>query len=322
MARIQQFLLKVGVDGGRLRFRQHMGNEMAHYARDCWDAELLTSYGWVECVGCADRSAFDLTQHTNATGVKLCAEKKLAAPVTQHVTEIQPVKGPLGKAFKKEAKAVTERLGALTLEEIEKMEAELEGGMAALDLGGSKVELSKEMVTVKRYQKTVHVEEIIPSVIEPSFGIGRVMYALFEHNFKVREGDENRTYFSLPPVIAPIKCSLLPLSNNPDFNPLVAQLSQALTQADISHRTDDSSGSIGKRYARTDEVAVPYGITVDFDSLKAPHSVTLRERDTTTQIRIGVTEVADVVRQLATGRTDWTKVTQKFPKFEAQEAKS
>jgi len=322
MARIQQFLLKVGVDGGRLRFRQHMGNEMAHYARDCWDAELLTSYGWVECVGCADRSAFDLTQHTNATGVKLCAEKKLAAPVTQHVTEIQPVKGPLGKAFKKEAKAVTERLAALTLEEVEKMEAELEGGMAALDLGGSKVELSKEMVTVKRYQKTVHVEEIIPSVIEPSFGIGRVMYALFEHNFKVREGDENRTYFSLPPVIAPIKCSLLPLSNNPDFNPMVAQISQALTQADISHRTDDSSGSIGKRYARTDEVAVPYGITVDFDSLKAPHSVTLRERDTTTQIRIGVTEVADVVRQLATGRTDWTKVTQKFPKFEAQEAKS
>ena len=54
---------------------------------------------------------------------------------------------------------------------------------------------------------------------------------------------------------------------------------------DISHRVDDSSGSIGKRYARTDEVAIPFGITVDFDSLKEPHSVTLRERDTTTQIR-------------------------------------
>merc|ERR1712200_171157 len=136
------------------------------------------------------------------------------------------------------------------------------------------VSLSKDMVAVKRYQKTVHVEEIIPSVIEPSFGIGRIMYALFEHNFKVREGDEARTYFSLPPVIAPLKCSLLPLSNNPDFAPIVSQLSQSLTQADISHRVDDSSGSIGKRYARTDEVAVPYGITVDFDSLKAPHTVT------------------------------------------------
>merc|ERR1712179_840154 len=147
-------------------------------------------------------------------------------------------------------------------------------------------------------------------------------YAIFEHNFKVREGDEQRTFFSLPPVISPLKCSLLPLSNNTDFTPLVQRISQELTMHDISHRVDDSSGSIGKRYARTDEGAVPYGMTVDFDSLKEPHTVTLRERDSTTQIRIGVEEVAEVVRQLATGRTTWTEVTQKFPKFEAQESKS
>jgi glycyl-tRNA synthetase (class II) len=49
---------------------------------------------------------------------------------------------------------------------------------------------------------------------------------------------------------------VLPLSNNPEFGPLVARVGRALTQADISHRVDDSSGSIGKRYARTDEVAV------------------------------------------------------------------
>merc|ERR1712130_1020985 len=158
--------------------------------------------------------------------------------------------------------------------------------------------------------------------IEPSFGVGRIMYALFEHNFKVREGDEARTFFSLPPVISPLKCSLLPLSNNTDFNPLVQKISQSLTQADISHRVDDSSGSIGKRYARTDEVAVPFGITVDFDSLKEPHSVTLRERDTTTQVRIGADLVAETVRKLSMGRVTWEEVTKKFPKFEAQETKS
>lgn len=123
-------------------------------------------------------------------------------------------------------------------------------------------------------------------------------------------------------MIAPLKCSLLPLSNNTDFTPLVQQISQALTMHDISHRVDDSSGSIGKRYARTDEVAIPFGITVDFDSLKEPHTVTLRERDTTTQLRIGVDKVGDVVRQLSTGRTTWADVTQQFPKFEAQETKS
>ena len=44
-----------------------MNNEMAHYACDCWDAEMLTSYGWIECVGCADRSAFDLSQHSKVS---------------------------------------------------------------------------------------------------------------------------------------------------------------------------------------------------------------------------------------------------------------
>lgn len=67
LIRIQDFLLKLGVDIKKLRFRQHMANEMAHYAADCWDAELQTSYGWIECVGCADRSAYDLTgAHTYA----------------------------------------------------------------------------------------------------------------------------------------------------------------------------------------------------------------------------------------------------------------
>merc|ERR1719341_925379 len=217
MARIQKFLILVGVDPNRLRFRQHMGNEMAHYACDCWDAEMLTSWGWVECVGCADRSAYDLKQHTKATGVKLCAEKLLPAPVKKAVTEVVPNKGPLGKAFKKEAKTITDMLSKLSLEQIEKLETDLKTGEAELEMESTNVMLTPEMVSVKRSEKTQHTEEIIPSVIEPSFGIGRVMYAILEHNFKVREGDEARTYFSLPPVIAPLKCSVLPLSNNTDF---------------------------------------------------------------------------------------------------------
>ena len=52
--------VQVGINPQRLRFRQHLDNEMAHYAEDCWDAEIDSTYGWVECVGLADRSAFDL----------------------------------------------------------------------------------------------------------------------------------------------------------------------------------------------------------------------------------------------------------------------
>ena len=180
---------------------------------------------------------------------------------------------------------MTEMLAKLSLEKIEKLETDLAAGDASLECNGKNITIGKDMVSVKKYQKTFHVEEIPPSVIEPSFGVGRIMYAVFEHCFKVREGDEARTYFSIPAVIAPLKCSVLPLSNNPEFTPLVSRLSQDLTGHDVSHKVDDSSGSIGKRYARTDEIAIPFGITVDFDSLKEPHSVTLRERDTTTQVR-------------------------------------
>jgi glycyl-tRNA synthetase (class II) len=63
----------------------------------------------------------------------------------------------------------------------------------------------------------------------------------------------------------------------------------ALTDLDISHKVDDSSGSIGRRYARTDEIAIPFGITVDFDTVnKQPHTATMRERNTTRQIRAEV----------------------------------
>jgi hypothetical protein len=65
-------------------------------------------------------------------------------------------------------------------------------------------------------------------------------------------------------------------------------LAALLTQASISHKTDISSGSIGRRYSRSDEIAIPFAITVDFDTLKQPYTVTLRERDTFKQVRAKV----------------------------------
>lgn len=322
MARISQFLIKVGILPERLRFRQHMSNEMAHYACDCWDAECLTSYGWIECVGCADRSAYDLTQHTNATGVRLAAEKKLPAPKSVDVTEAIPNKQILGKAFKKDAKAITDLLAKMSLNEIEIMDKNLnENNSYKLHLDSDvSVTLSRDMVNVKSSTKTVHVEEIIPSVIEPSFGIGRIMYSLLEHRFQMRDGDDARCYFSLPPVVAPLKCSVLPLSNNQDFIPYIKKISTMLTRLDVSHKVDDSSGSIGRRYARTDEIAIPYGITIDFDTLKEPYSVTLRERDTMGQVRISLEEIGNVVRDLAYGKIEWSEIESKYPKFEQQES--
>ncbi|CAJ1082113.1 glycine--tRNA ligase-like [Xyrichtys novacula] len=176
------------------------------------------------------------------------------------------------------------------------------------------------MVSVKRFQKTLHVKEIVPNVIEPSFGIGRIMYSIFEHSFRVRQGDEQRTYFSFPAPVAPYKCAILPLSQKPEFVPFVQQLSEALTRNGVSHKVDDSSGSIGRRYARADEIGVAFGITIDFDTVnKTPHTATLRDRDSMRQIRAEVSELPGVVRDLANDTLTWAEVEEKYPIFEGQE---
>lgn len=116
--------------------------------------------------------------------------------------------------------------------------------MLTIELDGQNFEITKDMLTVKRYDKKVSVEEFTPSVIEPSFGIGRILYALFEHCFRVREGDEMRNvrllaiytimyiffvvvffqFLSLPSIIAPLNCSVLPLSGHANLLPFVRQI--------------------------------------------------------------------------------------------------
>lgn len=320
MARIYEFLITIGVKPDRLRFRQHMSNEMAHYACDCWDAECLTSYGWIECVGCADRSAYDLTQHTAATGVKLTAEKRLPETKTVEEITVVPNKQIIGKMYKANSKLIVDALQKLRSEDVFSVEEKLvNSGNYSLSVGNEVFNLSDEMISIKRSSKILHVEEITPSVVEPSFGIGRIMYALFEQNFGVRQNDEQRCYLSIPASVAPIKCSILPLSNNVNFVPFITKLSNTLTKHSVSHRVDDSSGSIGRRYARTDEIAIPYGITIDFDTLKEPHTATLRERDSMAQIRVPLDDVCQIVDQLSSGSQSWINLLEKYPHFEQQE---
>lgn len=77
---------------------------------------------------------------------------------------------------------------------------------------------------------------------------------------------------------------------------------EALTRNGVSHKVDDSSGSIGKRYARTDEIGVAFGITIDFDTVnKTPHTATLRDRDSMRQIRAEVLALSLVVSVLEMG---------------------
>lgn len=200
LGRIYLFMKKIGVDESKMRFRQHMANEMAHYAADCWDCELLTSAGWIECVGCADRSAYDLSVHAKKTGAPLYVRERLDEPKTVEEWELDINKKLFGPRFKKDAKAVQ-----TALEETDQVQRSCfandlkEKGTVTVEVAGvdgGKVEVGKDLITVEKKKRTVNIRQYTPNVIEPSFGIGRILYSLIEHCYWTRAsegGDEARS---------------------------------------------------------------------------------------------------------------------------------
>lgn len=200
LGRIMLFLLKIGVDPLKIRFRQHLDNEMAHYACDCWDAELLTSYGWIECVGCADRSAYDLTVHSKFTGAPLVVKEALqSGPVKVERWQASLDKKLVGPRFKKDAKAVQASVEALDQQLLEDLAEKLKitGSVTVntatpLANGSSSVELPQDLLKIQKVTQVQTVREYTPNVIEPSFGIGRILYCLLEQVYWHRPQDVAR----------------------------------------------------------------------------------------------------------------------------------
>lgn len=315
------FLTGIGIQKEGIRFRQHTPTEMAHYASDCWDAEVETSYGWVEVAGHADRTCFDLSHHTEATGVELVASRPLKEPKLIKGVRILPNKASIFKDFKdkEKAKKLVEKLSKLTDEEKEACMQDYEkNGEINVDVDGEKFTLDKEKNEIKmeRFQQNVMEEKYAPNVIEPSFGIGRIVYCCMEHCFKVREQDTKRTYFDFPPTVAPYKVSILPLIANEEMLKFVEPIRKSLVQNGVSYKIDETNDSIGRRYARTDEIGIPFGITID-DVTSKDNTVTLREIDTMKQIRVPIDEVGGIIKSVCNRIETWENVLKKYPAFEA-----
>ena len=123
---------------------------------------------------------------------------------------------------------------------------------------------------------------------------------------------------SFPPLVAPTKVLLVPLSSQPSLQPPVQELLLRLRRLGIASKVDDTSASIGKRYARNDELGTPFGITVDFQSVK-DNTFTLRDRDTTKQVRSTADEICKAVKSLVDGDETWDDVKNRLPEFVGQE---
>ena len=123
----------------------------------------------------------------------------------------------------------------------------------------------------------------VPRIVEPALGVDRLIFSILSVNYLTRENGNK--YLRLPPDISPYSCAVLPLQKKDGIDSRAREFFAKYILKD-SYAFYDESGSIGRRYARQDEIGTPVCVTFDYDSLKNPETVTVRFRDDTSQIRI------------------------------------
>jgi len=132
-------------------------------------------------------------------------------------------------------------------------------------------------------------------VIEPAAGLTRSLMAFLVEAYTEDEapntkgGVDTRTVLRLDPRLAPVKAAVLPLSRHEDLSPVARDLAAELRKS--WNVEFDDAGAIGRRYRRQDEIGTPFCITVDFETLE-DQAVTIRERDSMAQERVGLGQVA------------------------------
>ena len=326
IALTNEFLTKVGIDPARLRFRQHLTDEMAHYAIDCWDAEIETDrFGWVEIVGIADRTDYDLKAHARVSKTELYVYVEYDEPKMVTRFAVNPNMGKLGPIFKGKAKAVADALKQLSEEELSKSEIKVTVGGEELTVSSDAVDFAEETVKVSG-------ENVVPHVIEPSYGIDRIFYGVMEHAYEEEnvaqkaaksglkgaeeagkeseakdsktskdegeaEGEEEtRLVMHLASAIAPVQVAVLPLLTRKELADPAKDIILKLREKTLLVNYDDS-GTIGRRYRRNDEIGTPYCVTVDYDTLK-DGTVTIRDRDSMRQVRAPIKGIENVLYEL------------------------
>lgn len=292
MWRTLRVLTEAGVDEERLRFRQHEADEMAHYATDCWDAEVRSiRHGWVECVGIADRGCYDLEAHQRDSNASMEAFRRYDEEIEREVTRVEPDMSELGPRFKGRAGEVAEAIRELD------PDAAREAETLEVDVGAETVEVPAEAFEVVDETEVVHGERFLPHVIEPSYGMDRILYAVLEHAWNT---DEERDRLELPPHMAPVQVGVLPLVGKDGLPERAREIETQLRDRGLV-TVRDEGGSIGRRYARLDEVGTPLAVTVDHETIEEG-TVTVRERDSQEQVRVPVDGLADRLVDLVEGR--------------------
>ncbi len=285
MAQSTRFLAKLGIDQRNQRFFEKLPGERAHYSAQTFDHEVkLDRWDWVEVAGFAYRTDYDLRSHMKATGTDLRVFKAYDSPVEKTVRTVRPNHEKIRKQFGKDAGRIISLLAKEDLTRI--IQGKKPGDSIRIDSHDIPLEFFESKEETIKEAGT----RFLPHVIEPSFGVERLVYSTLEHNLRMKE---ERLILSLPFEIAPTQAAVYPLVNKDGLVEKAQSIHQSLLRSGLRVEYDDA-GSIGRRYARADEAGIPLGITVDYDTLK-DGSVTLRDRDSWNQVRVQINQLKPTI---------------------------
>lgn len=292
LAMINIFALKIGLKQDKIRFREHSSNEMSHYASCCWDLETLVSEdSWLECVGCADRGDYDLSVHNfdKSMTMKVLLETPIKTSILKPIFD----KKEFAKIYTKKFPEILEKINSLSQNQLETVKELFEKNYVySFDINYESHVIKPETMKIVSVEQEIKYREFVPHVIEPSFGIDRLLFSVLQQSYWIRK--DTRPVLSLNSVVSPWSLGVYQLSNEPRLMEKTKSIINGLRH-DIRVYYDFSSTSIGKRYVRSDEIGILHIITVDFQTLE-DDTVTVRSRDSMEQQRVDVSKILEYIK--------------------------
>lgn len=298
MALAKRLLVELGIPAEKQRFIEKLPWERAHYSLQSFDQEVhVDRWGWVEVSGHAYRTDYDLKSHMKSSGVDMQVFKEYEKPLEKEQRVVKPVMAKLGPIFKGEAGKVAETLSQVDPQELE----------VALKKQGhymlGRHRILPEYVDITLQKTVQRGRHYFPHVVEPSFGSDRLLYVTLEYAYHVKE---DRVILSFPRDISPVQIGVYPLLSKDKLPEKAVEIHKMLIEEGFTVEYDEA-GSIGRRYARADEVGVQLDITVDYDTLK-DDTVTVRDRDSWKQIRCPIKQLSELLHKYFRGKIDFSEL--------------
>jgi len=291
MALSQQFIIELGIPPDRQRFEEKLPTERAHYSAQTFDQEVyLDRWGWTEIAGHAYRTSYDISRHMEYSGVDMRVFRPYRKPVEVEEKHLIPVVDLIRRDFGESSHKIMELIKSQDPGELEE---------SLLRYGSFRVgdfTVTQDHVKIHSSKRKEAGRRVVPHVVEPSFGADRLVYAAMEYAYSIKD---DRVVLSLPDDIAPTQVVVLPLVAKDGLVDEANKIYRSLLDSKFEVYYDEV-GSVGRRYARADEIGVPLAVTIDYETL-AEGTVTVRDRDTWRQQRVHKTDLLVFIQRVLDG---------------------